>query len=93
MFQISYILKKIQHIHLNFNTLSASCPNIVLVQKNITELAVEFKRFNEKIQTTIPNALNSLLLATNGAAIAGGKKLSRKKQTTTIKQDLALLIS
>ena len=75
-----------------FSPLRASFLNIFLVQKNITELAVELKRLIEKTQIKIPNSSNSFALAANGVAITGGKKQSVKKQTTTIKEDLACLI-
>jgi hypothetical protein len=76
-----------------FNILTASFLNIVLVQKNISELALEFDRLSVNIQIEIASLSYLSKPSMKGKAIAPGNKQRTKKQMTTIKQDFACFIS
>ena len=76
-----------------FNILTASFLNIVLVQKNISELALKFERLSVNIQIEIASLSYLSKPSMKGKAIAPGNKQRTKKQMTTIKQDFACLIS
>ena len=76
-----------------FNILIASFFNIVLAQKNITELALELNKPSVTIQADNANSSNLSSTGKKGIALVAGKKLRTKKQMTTIKQALACLIS
>ena len=74
-----------------FNVLTASFLNIVFVQKNITELTLEFNIPSVKTQTKTACLSDCLSFGKKDSVITPGRKQRTPKQMTTIKQDFACL--